>query len=39
MGVRLVDLGKDVELVAVDRNIEAEVEETAEATAKAEEEK
>ena len=29
MGVRLVDLGKDVELVAVDRNIEEEVEETA----------
>ncbi|KAB1502797.1 DNA gyrase subunit A [Corynebacterium sp. 320] len=29
MGVRLVDLGKDVELVAVDRNVEDEAEETA----------
>ena len=33
MGVRLVDLGKDVELLAVDRNIEEEVEEHAEAKA------
>lgn len=37
MGVRLVDLSKGVELVAVDRNIEEEVEEHAEA--KAQEEK
>lgn len=28
MGVRLVDLGKNVELVAVDRNVEEEAEET-----------
>ena len=37
MGVRLVDLGKDVELLAVDRNIEVEVEEHAEAKALEEE--
>ncbi|WP_459610487.1 DNA gyrase subunit A [Corynebacterium urogenitale] len=34
MGVRLVDLGKGVELLAVDRNIEEEAEEHAEAKAK-----
>ena len=36
MGVRLVDLAKGNELVAVDRNVEEEAEESAEATAKAE---
>ncbi|HIW96044.1 MAG TPA: DNA gyrase subunit A [Candidatus Corynebacterium gallistercoris] len=39
MGVRLVDLGKDVELVAVDRNLESEAEESAEEAAKAEQDK
>ena len=33
MGVRLVNLEKDVELFAIDRNVEGEGEETAEAVA------
>ena len=33
MGVRLVNLEKDVELFAIDRNVEGECEETAEAVA------
>ncbi|MGD7002511.1 DNA gyrase subunit A [Corynebacterium halotolerans] len=36
MGVRLVDLEKDVELLAIDKNVEGEGEETAEAVAKGE---
>lgn len=39
MGVRLVDLAKDVELLALDRNVEAEAEETAEAVAEKDSEK
>ena len=36
MGVRLVDLGEDVELLAIDKNVEDEGEEEATAVAKGE---